>query len=98
MAAAHEPEVATKIALKRLARRILAFKEEIAGLDKCIRLIVEHAAPALLEIEGVGITTAADLLAVVGENPERMRSEGSFATMCGVSPIPASSGRRGGIA
>ncbi len=90
---AHEPEVATKIALKRLARRVLAFKEEIAGLDECIRPIVEGAAPAVLELEGVGITTAADLLVAVGENPERMRSEGSFAMMCGVSPIPASSGK-----
>ncbi len=90
---AHEPEVATKIALKRLARRVLAFKEEIAGLDECIRPIVERAAPALLELEGVGITTAADLLVAVGENPDRMRSEGSFAMMCGASPIPASSGK-----
>ncbi len=90
---AHEPEVATKIALKRLARRILAFKEEIAGLDECIRPIVESAGPALLELEGVGIATAADLLVAVGENPDRMRSEGSFAMMCGVSPIPASSGK-----
>ncbi len=95
---AHEPEVATKIALKRLARRVLAFKDEIAGLDECIRPIVEGAVPALLELEGVGLegvglATAADLLVAVGENPDRMRSEGSFAMMCGVSPIPAPSGK-----
>ncbi len=89
---AHEPEVATKIALKRLAHRVLAFKEEIAGLDECIRPIVERAAPALLELEGVGIAAATDLLAAVGENPDWMRSEGSFAMMCGASLIPASSG------
>ena len=28
-----------------------------------------------------------------GDNPERLRSESSFAQLCGVAPIPASSGR-----
>ena len=28
-----------------------------------------------------------------GDNPDRLRSEASFAMMCGVCPIPASSGK-----
>jgi hypothetical protein len=28
-----------------------------------------------------------------GDNPDRLRSEGSFAHLCGVAPIPASSGK-----
>jgi transposase len=28
-----------------------------------------------------------------GDNPERLRSEASFASLCGVSPVPASSGK-----
>ena len=28
-----------------------------------------------------------------GDNPERLKSEASFAMMCGASPIPASSGK-----
>ncbi|WP_420876877.1 transposase [Serinicoccus marinus] len=28
-----------------------------------------------------------------GDNPDRIRSEASFAALCGVSPLPASSGR-----
>ncbi|MGW0008078.1 transposase, partial [Nocardia grenadensis] len=29
----------------------------------------------------------------MGENPHRIRSEAAFARLCGVAPIPASSGR-----
>lgn len=35
----------------------------------------------------------AQLLLTAGGNPERMRSEASFAALCGVSPVPASSGK-----
>jgi transposase len=49
--------------------------------------------PALLELFGVGPETAGQLLASAGDNPERMRSEGAFAHLAGVAPIPASSGR-----
>ena len=35
----------------------------------------------------------AELLLLVGDNPERIRSEGAFAKLCGACPIPASSGR-----
>lgn len=34
------------------------------------------------------------LLVTAGSNPERLRSETSFAALCGTSPIPTSSGRR----
>ncbi len=30
---------------------------------------------------------------VAGDNPERLRSEAAFAALCGVNPIPASSGK-----
>ena len=29
------------------------------------------------------------------DNPDRLRSEAAFAHLCGVAPIPASTGRRG---
>src|SRR3546814_16985408 len=32
------------------------------------------------------------MLIVAGDNPERSRSEAAFARLCGVAPIPASSG------
>ena len=33
------------------------------------------------------------MLVTAGDNPERLRSEGSWAHLCGVTPIPASSGK-----
>lgn len=35
---------------------------------------------------------AAEMFIVTGHNPERVRSEAAFARLCGVAPIPASSG------
>ena len=51
------------------------------------------AAPALLSIFGIGPDTAATLLISAGSNPQRVHSEAAFASLCGVSPIPASSGK-----
>jgi transposase len=36
----------------------------------------------------------AALLIAAGDNPERLRSEATFAHLCGVSPIDASSGKQ----
>ena len=33
------------------------------------------------------------MLIVFGDNPDRIRSEAAFAKLCGVAPIPASSGK-----
>jgi len=43
-------------------------------------------------MKGVGPDVAAILLVAAGDNPERLRNEASFAAMCGVSPVEASSG------
>jgi transposase len=42
---------------------------------------------------GIGVDSASALLITAGDNPERMRSESAFASLCGASPIEASSGR-----
>jgi transposase len=39
---------------------------------------------------------AGALLVAAGDNPERLRSEASFAQLCGVAPLPASSGKTPG--
>ena len=88
-----DPVVATKLALKSLARRILDLNDEIAELDRYIVPLVEELAPSLLELEGVGTENAGAVMVAVGDNPDRLRSEASFAMMCGVCPIPASSGK-----
>jgi transposase len=41
----------------------------------------------------IGPDSAAALLVTAGENPDRLRSEASFAALCGVSPIETSSGK-----
>ena len=88
-----DPVVATKLSLKSLARRILDINDEIAELDRFIVPLVEELAPSLLELEGVGTENAGAVMVAVGGNPDRLRSEASFAMMCGVCPIPASSGK-----
>ena len=50
-------------------------------------------AAALVSRFGVGPGTAAALLISAGSNPERIHSEAAFASLCGVSPVPASSGK-----
>ena len=41
----------------------------------------------------VGPDTAAQLLITAGDNPDRLGNEARFAKLCGVSPLPASSGK-----
>ncbi|MGV9350967.1 IS110 family transposase [Streptomyces spiralis] len=88
-----DPVCAVKIALRRLARRYQQLDEEIKDADKEIGPLVTQAAPRLIALPGVGPETAGQLLASVGDNPGRLRSEASFAHLCGAAPVPASSGR-----
>jgi transposase len=50
-------------------------------------------APALKEAHEMAIGTAAEMLILVGDNPERIRSEAAFAKLCGACPVLASSGK-----
>jgi transposase len=88
-----EPHIAIRTALRSLARRHQNLTAEITDLDTQLRTLVERACPALLALHGVGFETAAQLLITVGDNPDRISSEASFAALCGVAPIPASSGK-----
>jgi len=46
-----------------------------------------------MAVNGVGADVASALLVAAGDNPERLRSEATFAHLCGVAPIDASSGK-----
>lgn len=83
----------TKFALRTLARRSIALEVEIVEIDAMLAALVEETAPELVAITGVGTNVAAALLIAAGDNPERLRSEATFAHLCGVSPIDASSGK-----
>jgi transposase len=88
-----DPTVATKIALKSLARRVLDLSDEIADLDRLIKPLVAELGPKLLALEGVGVENAGEFLVTAGDNPERLTSEAGFAMLCGAAPLPASSGK-----
>ena len=83
----------TKTALQILGRRVLALDDELARLNVLLERLVIAAAPQLLDLHGVGPDTAATLLVAAGDNAERLKSEAAWANLCGVAPLPASSGR-----
>jgi len=93
LTAYRDVESAYRISLKSLARRYLELHDEIADLEAMIGPIVEELAPDLVARNAIGHTSAAQLLLTAGDNPKRLRSEASFAALCGVSPVPASSGK-----
>ena len=84
---------ATKLALRSVARRYRSLSDEIRELDAQLGRLVTETVPDLVAVNGVGIDTAATLLVAVGQDPGRLKSEAAFAHMCGVAPIPASSGK-----
>jgi transposase len=93
LTAYREVESAYRIGLKSLGRRYLELHDEIADLDAMIGAIVDDLAPNLVARNSIGHTGAAQLLLTAGDNPQRRRSEASFAALCGVSPVPAPSGK-----
>lgn len=86
-------EQQTRFALRELARRIGFLDDQNHRLEARINDLVAAHAPALLGLFGVGPHAAAQLLAAAGDNPHRIRSEAAFAKLCGVCPLPASSGK-----
>lgn len=82
-----------KTSLRCVARRWEHLDAEDRELTAQIAALVAREAPELLQVFGVGPDVAAALLITVGDNPARMGSEASFAALCGISPIPASSGK-----
>jgi transposase len=84
---------ATKASISSLARRVQALDAEIARLDQLLCPLVTATAPDLLGLVGVGPDVAAALLVAAGDNPQRLHSEAAWAHLCGVAPLPASSGK-----
>jgi transposase len=84
---------ATKLAIATLGRRVLALETDAERLDDELETLVTRTAPNLLQVYGVGVNTAAILLVAAGDNPHRLKNEAAFAHLCGVAPLPASSGK-----
>ncbi len=83
----------TSLVIRSLARRIKHLDAEMETIDQTLHTLIEETAPSLLGLYGVGVDTAASLLVAAGDNPDRLKSERSWAHLCGVTPIPASSGK-----
>lgn len=83
---------ATKHTMRAIARRWQQLNTEITAHEKILAQLTSQAAPELSAAFAVGPDTAAEMLIVAGDNPDRVRSEPAFAKLCGVAPIPASSG------
>ena len=60
--------------------------------DRHLGRLTTQTSPTLREGFGIGADTAAEMLIIFGDNPDRIHSEAAFAKLCGACPIPASSG------
>lgn len=87
------PTGAAKRTLVSLARRWTALDAEIAELDRAIKTILDTIAAPLLARHGLGYQTVGALLCTAGDNPERLATEASFASLCGTAPVPISTGK-----
>jgi transposase len=85
-------ELAARLVLRTLARRIEAASTEAAELERELLGHVRALAPRLLDEPGVGPIVAAQLI-VAWSHHGRLRSEAAFARLAGVAPLPASSGQ-----
>jgi len=90
------PAESLRFALRSLARRWLGLDTEITTLEQRINRLVRQRCPELLQRFGIGTDTAAEILIVAGDNPERITSEAAFAKMAGISPVPTGSGLTSG--
>lgn len=87
-----DPTTAAKHTLRAIARRWLAMDAEIKTHEHVLNQLTTELVPDLVAAFGIGADVPAEMLIVAGDNPERIKSEPAFARLCGVAPIPASSG------
>jgi transposase len=87
------PTGAAKRALHSVAQRWLTLRDEITELTRAIKHILDTIAAPMLERHGVGYETTGTLLCAAGDNPERLHTEGSYAALCGSTPVQVSSGK-----
>ncbi|MFF0457759.1 IS110 family transposase [Nocardia africana] len=88
-----DPVQATKLAMRSLATRVRESQEQSDQLERHLRKVLEQVAPNTLSVLALGPDTAAALVISIGDNHDRLTGEAAFARLCGVAPIPASSGK-----
>ncbi len=87
------PTASAKASMRAIARRWLALHEEIQAHEQELERMVREKAPERMQSHGISTLTVAEMLILVGDNPQRIKSEAALAKLCGVCPIPASSGK-----
>lgn len=88
-----DPAYVTLLTLKTLAARCQALGTEIEAAEAALKEVLDSYAPMLCDLPGVGTEVASQLLITVGDNPDRLGNEAQFASLVGVAPVPASSGK-----
>lgn len=71
----------------------MSLTENLNELDESLDKLTHKYASNLRGQFGVGPQTAATLLTVADDNQERLKNEVALASLCGVNPLPASSGK-----
>ncbi|EGQ7895635.1 IS110 family transposase [Vibrio parahaemolyticus] len=79
------------ISLVLLAQRWSFLNDQVKVLDNALKKLTLDTAQSLVSRFGGGANVTATLLVAAGDNDNRLRKESSFAALCGVNPIPASS-------
>lgn len=87
------PAATMRYALAVMAKRWLQLHQEIEAHMQHLTTLTREAAPELVQAYGIGPDTAAEMLMTFGDNSNQVHSEAAFAKMCGVCPLPASSGK-----
>lgn len=88
-----DPRNGVLTSLKSLATTYRELRAQCDELETRITALVSVINPHVSNIVGCGSIVAADLIISIGDNPERIHSEAALAHLCGVAPLPASSGR-----
>jgi len=73
------PVDSAKAAMRAIARRWLNLHEKIQAHGQELERMVSEKAPGLMHSHGIGAMTAAEMLILVGDNPERIKSEAALA-------------------
>jgi transposase len=85
-------KVVRRAEARRLALAIKASRIALVQNKEQLAELVEQTAPGLTDGFGIGPVSAAQVI-VSWSHPGRCRNEAAFASLAGVCPIPASSGR-----
>ncbi|MGH2659957.1 MAG: transposase [Actinomycetota bacterium] len=81
--------------LTELAADLGQWEARIEELEDRLAPLLAACCSTLTEEFGIGLVSAAELVAAVGD-PSRFKTEGGFARWCGVAPVAVSSGEGDG--